>query len=221
MPSPISRISIPLLLGILLTVFAFNIQGQQRSVLEKKKGFRDIKLRSNVEDYDFLTLATEGGLSYDMEFLDINQENIISETRQFENVNTKYDEVDVYYVNPGTENYQTIDGGTLSKIFISTINSQIYKITLFAESQTTVIPRIFKTVYGHPKFVTNVEKGHFDRYIWGGRHTGLVMTAVLDNQKYRRIGYRIVYTDFKLQNEVRNLEKIEKQKKLQEIRDRY
>ena len=221
MPSPISRISIPLLLGILLTVFAFNIQGQQRSVLEKKKGFRDIKLRSNVEDYDFLTLATEGGLSYDMEFLDINQENIISETRQFENVNTKYDEVDVYYVNPGTENYQTIDGGNLSKIFISTINSQIYKITLFAESQSTVIPRIFKTVYGYPKFSTNVEKGHFDRYIWGGRHTGLVMTAVLDENKYRRIGYRIVYTDFKLQNEVRNLEKVEKQKKLQEIRDRY
>jgi hypothetical protein len=47
------------------------------------------------------------------------------------------------------------------------------------------------------------------------------MTAVLDNQKYRRVGYRIVYTDFKLQNEVRNLEKVEKQKKLQEIRDRY
>ena len=92
---------------------------------------------------------------------------------------------------------------------------------MFAESQSTVIPRIFKTVYGYPKFSTNVEKGHFDRYIWGGRHTGLVMTAVLDNQKYRRIGYRIVYTDFKLQNEVRNLEKIEKQKKLQEIRDRY
>jgi hypothetical protein len=190
-------------------------------VLEKKKGFRDIKLRSNIEDYDFLTLATEGGLSYDMEFLDIDQENIVSETRQFENVNTKYDEVDVYYVNPGTENYQTIDGGTLSKIFVSTINSQIYKITLFAESQSTVIPRIFKTVYGHPKFSTKVEKGHFDRYIWGGRHTGLVMTAVLDDQKYRRVGYRIVYTDFKLQNEVRNLEKVEKQKKLQEIRDRY
>ena len=221
MPSPISRISIPILLGILLTVFAFDSQGQQRSVLEKKKGFRDIKLRSNIEDYDFLTLAIEGGLSYDMEFLDIDQENIVSETRQFENVNTKYDEVDVYYVNPGIENYQTIDGGTLSKIFISTINSQIYKITLFAESQTTVIPRIFKTVYGHPKFVTNVEKGHFDRYIGGGRHTGLVMTAVLDNQKYRRVGYRIVYTDFKLQNEVRNLEKVEKQKKLQEIRDRH
>ena len=123
MPSPISRISIPILLGILLTVFAFDSLGQQRSVLEKKKGFRDIKLRSNVEDYDFLTLATEGGLSYDMEFLDIDQENIVSETRQFENVNTKYDEVDVYYVNPGTENYLTIDGGTLSKIFISTIKS--------------------------------------------------------------------------------------------------
>ena len=221
MPSPISRISIPILLGILLTIFTFDSAGQQRSVLEKKKGFRDIKLRSNVEDYDFLTLATEGGLSYDMEFLDIDQENIVSETRQFENVNTKYDEVDVYYVNPGTENYQTIDGGNLSKIFISTINSQIYKITLFAESQSTVIPRVFKTVYGHPKFSTKVEKGHFDRYIWGGRHTGLVMTAVLDDQKYRRVGYRIVYTDFKLQNEVRNLEKVEKQKKLQEIRDRY
>ncbi len=221
MPSPISRISIPILLGILLTIFTFDSAGQQRSVLEKKKGFRDIKLRSNVEDYDFLTLATDGGLSYDMEFLDIDQENIVSETRQFENVNTKYDEVDVYYVNPGTENYQTIDGGNLSKIFISTINSQIYKITLFAESQSTVIPRVFKTVYGHPKFSTKVEKGHFDRYIWGGRHTGLVMTAVLDDQKYRRVGYRIVYTDFKLQNEVRNLEKVEKQKKLQEIRDRY
>ena len=221
MPSPISRISIPILLGILLTIFTFDSAGQQRSVLEKKKGFRDIKLRSNVEDYDFLTLATEGGLSYDMEFLDIDQENVVSETRQFENVNTKYDEVDVYYVNPGTENYQTIDGGNLSKIFISTINSQIYKITLFAESQSTVIPRVFKTVYGHPKFSTKVEKGHFDRYIWGGRHTGLVMTAVLDDQKYRRVGYRIVYTDFKLQNEVRNLEKVEKQKKLQEIRDRY
>ena len=89
MPSPISRISIPILLGILLTVFAFNSCGQQRSVLEKKKGFRDIKLRSNIENYDFLTLATEGGLSYDMEFLDIDQENIISETRQFKNVNTK------------------------------------------------------------------------------------------------------------------------------------
>ena len=221
MPYPISRISILILLGILLTIFTFDSAGQQRSVLEKKKGFRDIKLRSNVEDYDFLTLATEGGLSYDMEFLDIDQENVVSETRQFENVNTKYDEVDVYYVNPGTENYQTIDGGNLSKIFISTINSQIYKITLFAESQSIVIPRVFKTVYGHPKFSTKVEKGHFDRYIWGGRHTGLVMTAVLDGQKYRRVGYRIVYTDFKLQNEVRNLEKVEKQKKLQEIRDRY
>tara|TARA_B100001057_G_scaffold177263_1_gene178095 strand:- start:3813 stop:4478 length:666 start_codon:yes stop_codon:yes gene_type:complete len=221
MPCPISRISILILLGILLTIFTFDSAGQQRSVLEKKKGFRDIKLRSNVEDYDFLTLATEGGLSYDMEFLDIDQENVVSETRQFENVNTKYDEVDVYYVNPGTENYQTIDGGNLSKIFISTINSQIYKITLFAESQSIVIPRVFKTVYGHPKFSTKVEKGHFDRYIWGGRHTGLVMTAVLDDQKYRRVGYRIVYTDFKLQNEVRNLEKVEKQKKLQEIRDRY
>ena len=195
--------------------------GQQKSVLEKKKGFREIKLRANINDYDFLTQANGSGFSYDMEFIDNDQETIISQERKFKNVNLKYEEVDVYYVNPGTEDYINIDGGTLSKVFVSTIKSHIYKITLFAESQTKVIPRIFKNVFGYPKFSTNVERGHYDRYIWGGRHTGLVITAVLDEEKNRRIGYRIVYTDFKLQNEVRSLEKVEQQKKLQEIRDRY
>ena len=204
-----------------IMLFSLNSIAQQRSVLEKKKGFREIKLRANISDYDFLTLASEQDLRFNMEFIDDAQENMITEERKFENVNLKYDEVDVYSVNPGIENYQVIDGGTLAKVFVSTINSHIYKITLFAESQSTVIPRMFKTVFGYPKFSTNVERGHFDRYIWGGRHTGLVITAVLDNEKNKRIGYRIVYTDFKLQNEVRNLEKVEQQKKLQEIRDRY
>lgn len=204
-----------------MMLFSLNSIAQQRSVLEKKKGFREIKLRANISDYDFFTLASEQDLNFNMEFIDDTGENMITEERKFENVNLKYDEVDVYSVNPGTDNYQVIDGGTIAKVFISTINSHIYKITLFAESQSTVIPRMFKTVFGHPKFSTNVERGHFDRYIWGGRHTGLVITAVLDNEKNKRIGYRIVYTDFKLQNEVRNLEKVEQQKKLQEIRDRY
>ena len=204
-----------------IMLFSLNSIAQQRSVLEKKKGFREIKLRANISDYDFLTLASEQDLRFNIEFIDDAQENMITEERKFENVNLKYDEVDVYSVNPGIENYQVIDGGTLAKVFVSTINSHIYKITLFAESQSTVIPRMFKTVFGYPKFSTNVERGHFDRYIWGGRHTGLVITAVLDNEKNKRIGYRIVYTDFKLQNEVRNLEKVEQQKKLQEIRDRY
>lgn len=202
-------------------LFSLNSVAQQRSVLEKKKGFREIKLRANISDYNFMTQASDEGLRFSLEFIDDNQENIITEERKFENVNLKYDEVEVYSVDPGTENYQVIDGGTIAKIFVSTINSHIYKITLFAESSSAVIPRMFKTVFGYPKFSTNVEKGHFDRYIWGGRHTGLVVTAVLDNEKTKRIGYRIVYTDFKLQNEVRNLEKVEQQKKLQEIRDRY
>ena len=204
-----------------IMLFSLNSIAQQRSVLEKKKGFREIKLRANISDYNFMTQASDEGLRFSLEFIDNDQENIITEERKFENVNLKYDEVEVYSVDPGTENYQVIDGGTIAKIFVSTINSHIYKITLFAESSSTVIPRMFKTVFGYPKFSTNVEKGHFDRYIWGGRHTGLVVTAVLDNEKTKRIGYRIVYTDFKLQNEVRNLEKVEQQKKLQEIRDRY
>ena len=103
-----------------MMLFSLNSIAQQRSVLEKKKGFREIKLRANISDYDFFTLASEQDLSFNMEFIDDTRENMITEERKFENVNLKYDEVDVYSVNPGTDNYQVIDGGTIAKDFIST-----------------------------------------------------------------------------------------------------
>ena len=91
-----------------IMLFSLNSIAQQRSVLEKKKGFREIKLRANISDYAFLTLANDQDLRFNMEFVDDTQENVITEERKFENVNLKYDEVDVYSVNPGTENYQAV-----------------------------------------------------------------------------------------------------------------
>ncbi len=191
-----------------------NLMGQNLKVLDEKNGFRNIKLGSSITQYSFFEKATTLNKEYRIikKILDSEIINYLGKLNSTSDCLSNNCKEFIIIENPSI--YADLAHSKILKIGVSTFKDKIYEINLIIEANagrfSTFID--FVNVFGYPNGINfNWDISEFDKAeknddpLYMSWHTNNVIMSIISinaNEKFRgtkRIGYKISYTDMKIE----------------------
>jgi hypothetical protein len=192
------------LLLLLIPLVSF---GQNISKLEELNGFRELKLGSDIREYNFVEKANSQNTYY-------NWKSIIGGTVYFTSTTFRQShtnsDTELYVIRKGTPNYQAMPAGDkIEKVFIETFENKIYEIKIVVHhrpSSDYFLLKSYRDAFGKPNIIDGLKKNfnegvsNNDSYydMWSGKNILLSIISIDDSKIWRgtkRRFYWVMYTE--------------------------
>ena len=222
-----------LLLLLIVPMISF---GQNISKLEELNGFRELKLGSDIREYNFVEKANPQNTSYyytRFGFKSVEFKESIKDYRADGSVNS---DTKLFVIKKGTPNYQVMPAGDkIEKVFINTFENKIFSIKIVVHhiyASDNLLLKSYRDVFGNPNFIdgliTNFSEGvsKSNRYTdyWSGKNISLHILALNGSKNFlgtKRRFYWVIYNDREITGILYDREKKRESIKKQKLIDDF
>ena len=209
---------------ILLVFIPLMSFGQNITKLETLNGFRELKLGSDISNYNFVEKANSQNIYYNWEYKIGG--NVYYTSSTFSGSDSDYPDSELYVVKKGTSNYtQMPSGDKIEKIFIQTFEGKIYQIKIIVPhrpSSHIYLLKSYRDVFGKPNFIDGYDAINFEKEaennekywdVWSGKNIQLSIISLEDSQEWRGTKRRFYMVNYSELGEINNqLHKIKKRR---------
>ena len=210
---------------LVLLFFPLVSFGQNISKLEELNGFRELKLGSDIREYNFVEKANPQNTSYYYTRFGFKSVDFQERTRD-------YRDTKLFVIKKGTPNYQFMPAGDkIEKVFIDTFENKIFSIKIVVHHRGAsdyFLLKSYRDVFGKPNFIdgliTNfsegVSKSNSYTDYWSGKNISLTIMAINGSKNFsgtKRRFYWVIYDELGEINQIlterkKKRESIKKQK---------